>query len=379
MPFGRVGADEFGTYFIGYARTRERDRADADEHVHRQPARHLRPRARLLDSGHRQPVLRPQRRVSSTTRPRPPRPGARSEKRSPHDPTRPQPPPAAASPDGSLRHRQPGRTEGPTMNHLLRSHAPISDTGLGADRRGGARAAAAGARRPQARRLLRAARLGALGHEPRAHRPRCRARRRGRLRPARECCRSSSCARTSSSRAKSCATSTAAPTTPTSSRSTAPRIRSRSPRTPPCSRLADAIKGVAEVSPYQQQPLGSAPEHYPQRIARAVGELRTQRRRRPLRRWRSGPSTTGSRSETAEHGGTLLIEHLPEILDGGPIVWTPGPARRRRDQPARRRLHPRIRPGPVGRLRLTRRRRRSSSTSRRASASASRRPRPRSS
>ena len=59
-----------------------------------------------------------------------------------------------------------------SMSHLLREHAPITDGRLGADRRGGARAADARAGGAQARRLRRAARLGALGDEPRAHRAR---------------------------------------------------------------------------------------------------------------------------------------------------------------------------------------------------------------
>ena len=37
MPFGSVGAGEYGTYFIGYARSPRRHRADAAEHVHRLP------------------------------------------------------------------------------------------------------------------------------------------------------------------------------------------------------------------------------------------------------------------------------------------------------------------------------------------------------
>ena len=61
MPFGAVGAGEFGTYFIGYARTPGRDRADADEHVHRQAAGQLRPDPGLLHGRDRQPVLRAHR------------------------------------------------------------------------------------------------------------------------------------------------------------------------------------------------------------------------------------------------------------------------------------------------------------------------------
>ena len=56
------------------------------------------------------------------------------------------------------------------MSHLLREHAPITERVWALHRRGGARAPGAGARRPQARRLRRPARLGALGHEPRPHR-----------------------------------------------------------------------------------------------------------------------------------------------------------------------------------------------------------------
>ena len=39
MVFGELGAGEFGTYFIGYAATAGRDRADAAQHVRRRPAR----------------------------------------------------------------------------------------------------------------------------------------------------------------------------------------------------------------------------------------------------------------------------------------------------------------------------------------------------
>ena len=63
MPFSSVDTSEFGTYFIGYARNPEIDRADAWEHVHRQTAGQLRPDPRLLDAAHRQPVLRPHRPV----------------------------------------------------------------------------------------------------------------------------------------------------------------------------------------------------------------------------------------------------------------------------------------------------------------------------
>ena len=63
MPFGRVGAGEFGTYFIGYARSPDVIEQMLTEHVHRQAARQLRPDPRLLNRGDRQPVLRARRRL----------------------------------------------------------------------------------------------------------------------------------------------------------------------------------------------------------------------------------------------------------------------------------------------------------------------------
>ena len=77
MPFGRVGAGEFGTYFIGYARTPARDRADAHQHVHRQPARQ--PTTASSTSRRRSPAAcsSSRLRTSSTIRHRPSRQRAR--------------------------------------------------------------------------------------------------------------------------------------------------------------------------------------------------------------------------------------------------------------------------------------------------------------
>ena len=58
MPFGSLGAGEFGTYFIGYAGHPVGHRADAPAHVPRRPSGQLRPDPRLLHRGHRHPVLR---------------------------------------------------------------------------------------------------------------------------------------------------------------------------------------------------------------------------------------------------------------------------------------------------------------------------------
>ena len=61
MPFGEVGKAEFGTYYIGYSRTPDGDRADAAQHVHRRSAGQHRPDPGLLHRGHRVAVLHPDR------------------------------------------------------------------------------------------------------------------------------------------------------------------------------------------------------------------------------------------------------------------------------------------------------------------------------
>ena len=85
----------------------------------------------------------------------------------------------------------------------------------------------------------------------------------------------------------------------------------------------DAIRGVAEVSPYPQQSLGRAPAHYPQRLAGAVSDLRTRGVDGPYG-LALAPEVYRLVVETSEHGGAPLTEHLERILGGGPIVWTPG-------------------------------------------------------
>jgi uncharacterized linocin/CFP29 family protein len=85
---------------------------------------------------------------------------------------------------------------------------------------------------------------------------------------------------------------------------------------------ADAsIAGIAEVAPHQLD-LGNAPDTYPRPVAAAVERL--------LHSGISGPYALALGGEqyqrvvqTAEHGGYPLLEHLGKILQG-PIVWTPG-------------------------------------------------------
>ena len=112
---------------------------------------------------------------------------------------------------GSLRGSAP-------MSHLLREHAPITEAGWELLDDEARERLDAGARRPQARRLLRPARLGALGDEPRPRRARS---------PTRPATASTASQRRvlplvelraplRGRRAPSCATPTAAPRTSTS-------------------------------------------------------------------------------------------------------------------------------------------------------------------
>jgi uncharacterized linocin/CFP29 family protein len=83
-----------------------------------------------------------------------------------------------------------------------------------------------------------------------------------------------------------------------------------------------AITGITQASPHQPVPLGGAAEEYPSAVAAAVERL--------LNSGIAGPYALALGAEehqrvieTAEHGGYPLLEHLRRILDG-PIVWAPG-------------------------------------------------------
>jgi uncharacterized linocin/CFP29 family protein len=82
------------------------------------------------------------------------------------------------------------------------------------------------------------------------------------------------------------------------------------------------IEGIAAESPHEPITCGDEIDRYPSHVARAVEIL--------LRNGVSGPYglALGREeytrvTETAEHGGYPLFDHLRKIL-GGPIVWTPG-------------------------------------------------------
>ncbi len=83
-----------------------------------------------------------------------------------------------------------------------------------------------------------------------------------------------------------------------------------------------AITGIAEASPHEQVKLGKMADAYPRHVAGAVERL--------LRSGITGPYglALGREQyrqviETAEHGGYPLLQHLREIVEG-PIVWAPG-------------------------------------------------------
>jgi uncharacterized linocin/CFP29 family protein len=82
------------------------------------------------------------------------------------------------------------------------------------------------------------------------------------------------------------------------------------------------IAGIAEVSPHEAIPLGQNAEVYPRSVARAVELL--------LHSGIAGPYGLALGRdeytrvvETAEHGGYPLLDHLRKILEG-PIAWSPG-------------------------------------------------------
>jgi uncharacterized linocin/CFP29 family protein len=83
------------------------------------------------------------------------------------------------------------------------------------------------------------------------------------------------------------------------------------------------IVGISEASPHQGLTLPEQADGYPRPVASAVQAL--------LQSGIGGPYglALGSEcykrvAETAEHGGVLLRDHLRKILRDGPIVWAPG-------------------------------------------------------
>ena len=184
------------------------------------------------------------------------------------------------------RDRQP--EGGEPMNHLLRSLAPISDSALeDCSTTRPRERLAAGARRAQAGRLLRPARLGVLGHQPRPHERRSPSAPCDGVTAARSggCCRWSRCAPSfelSLARASR----------------QRPRRRRRRPRAARQSRSPDRggreRRGVPRLAGRDHRdrgglaarapiPLGDVPDDYPRPVAGAVERLLHNGHQRPVR------------------------------------------------------------------------------------------------
>src|ERR1700742_4993694 len=82
------------------------------------------------------------------------------------------------------------------------------------------------------------------------------------------------------------------------------------------------IQGVVDASPFEPEPLGASADGYPRSVARAIEALREAGVEGPYG-LALGPDEYIKVIETAEHGGYPLFDHLARIL-GGPIVWSAG-------------------------------------------------------
>ena len=83
-----------------------------------------------------------------------------------------------------------------------------------------------------------------------------------------------------------------------------------------------AITGVAEATPHEPMTLSGDDAEYPSAVAGAVGVLLQSGVGGPYG-LALAPDEYKLVTETAEHGGYPLAEHLRKIVEG-PIVWTPG-------------------------------------------------------
>lgn len=82
------------------------------------------------------------------------------------------------------------------------------------------------------------------------------------------------------------------------------------------------ITGITEASPHPPLSLGSGFANYPGHVARAVETLLEAGVSGPYG-LALGPDGYTGVVETTEHGGLIVFDHLRQILDG-PIVWAPG-------------------------------------------------------
>jgi uncharacterized linocin/CFP29 family protein len=83
-----------------------------------------------------------------------------------------------------------------------------------------------------------------------------------------------------------------------------------------------AIIGISQASPYEQVPLGENAEDYPESVATAVEQLLGCGVGGPYG-MALGREQYTRVTETTEHGGYPLLNHLHNVL-AGPIIWAPG-------------------------------------------------------
>jgi uncharacterized linocin/CFP29 family protein len=84
-----------------------------------------------------------------------------------------------------------------------------------------------------------------------------------------------------------------------------------------------SMDGIAEASPHQGLTLPGKADGYTRTVANAVEQLLQSGVVGPYGLALGSESYTRV-SETAEHGGYPLRDHLTKVLQGGPIVWAPG-------------------------------------------------------
>jgi uncharacterized linocin/CFP29 family protein len=82
------------------------------------------------------------------------------------------------------------------------------------------------------------------------------------------------------------------------------------------------IVGVVQAAKHDPIVLGEHCERYPRHVAKAVEQLLGAGIDGPYG-LALGPEPYTRVLETSEHGGYLLLDHLRKIL-GGPLVWSPG-------------------------------------------------------
>ncbi len=84
---------------------------------------------------------------------------------------------------------------------------------------------------------------------------------------------------------------------------------------------AGGVAGIVDASPHEAVPISDDYSRYPEHVARAVGALRGADIAGPFAIALGARCFTGV-TETTEHGGYPVFEHLRQIL-GGPVVWAP--------------------------------------------------------